>query len=349
MAELTSTELIKKIKSGDLSRIYYIYGQDVLTVENVSKAVLKKYLGKSWSNEVTRIGGSELNMDTFSDMAQMCPMFSEWNVFLINDINAEELNTSDLETFLDIIKDLPEYSVIVISITGFDVKKGKKTMSAKNKKIADIISKNGIVCECALKSAVLLSKAVIDNAEKSGCSISKKAADMLVDLCRCDSMVISNELEKLCAYCENSEIRTEDIEELVTVGIETDAFKLSRAIISLNPSLAMEILNRLIEKKEEPVAIVAAVSMSFIDLYRARSAINSNKRANDVISDFNYGNRRFAVDNSFRDSPKISHESLKKCIELLRDADRSLKQTGSTGAIVLEKTVTEMLMAVKRK
>lgn len=347
MAELTLTELIKKIKSDDLCNIYYIYGQDILSVENASKAILKKRLGKNWTNEVTRINGSELDVNSFVDMIEICPMFSEYNAFLINDLNADTLD--DFDMLIKAIGNLPEYSIIVINITGFDVKKGKKVMSGKNKKLADSISKNGIVCECALKSAAVLSKAVIDKAQKNGCSISKKAAEMLVDMCRCDAMIIANELEKLCAYREKAEIRIEDIDEMVEAGIETDAFKLSRAIVSLNPSLSMQILNRLIEKKEEPIAIIAAVSMSFIDLYRARAAINSNKRANDVVEDFNYGNRKFSVDNSFRDSPKISLESLRQCIELLRNADRKLKQTGGMGNIILEKTVTEMLMAVKRR
>ena len=34
MAEMNSAELLKKIKSGELSGIYYIYGKDVMTVEN---------------------------------------------------------------------------------------------------------------------------------------------------------------------------------------------------------------------------------------------------------------------------------------------------------------------------
>ncbi len=349
MAELTPSDLIKKIKSGDLSRAYYIYGRDVAVVENASRAVFKKHLGKDWTNDVTKLNGSELDVSSLVDMLQICPMFSQWNAVLINDLNAEELSADNLKVLLEAIIDLPDYTLLVINITGFDVKKGKKTMTAKNKKLAESISKIGVVCECDFKSVSILGKYIVDKAEKRGCSISRRTAEMLAEICKCDTLMVENELEKLCSYRENSEIIQDDIEELVNVGIETDAFKLSKSIANLNPALAMEILNRLIAKKEEPVAIISALSMSFLDLYRARTAMAADKRIGDVISDFGYGGRRFAVEFAFKDSRRISLESLRKCIELLRNADRSLKQTGAIAPVILEKTVTEMLIAVRQK
>lgn len=349
MAELNSADLLKKIKAGELCRAYYIYGKDVATVENASKAVLKRHLGKDWRNEITRLDGSSIDISALADMLEICPMFSQWNAVLINDLNGEELAADDLKMLTELIVGLPDYTLLVINITGFDVKKGKKVISPKNKKIADAVGKIGVVCECGFRTVPVLVKSVCERVQKQGAVINKRAAEMLVEACHCDSMLIDNELEKLCAYRENGEITTEDVDTLVSAGIETDAFKLSRAISAYNPSGAMEILHRLIEKKEEPIAIISAVSLSFLDLYRARAAMTSDKRSGDVIADFNYGARKFAVDNAFRDSRRISIESLRACIDLLRTADRKLKSNGAIPEVILEKTVTEMLMAVRRK
>ncbi len=349
MAELNPTDLLKKIKAGELSRAYYFYGQDVATVENASKAVLKKHLGKEWRNEITRLDGGSLDISALADMVEICPMFSQWNAVVINDINGEELLADDLKMLTDIITQLPGYTLLVINITGFDIKKGKKAISPKNKKITDAVSKIGVVCECGFKTVPVLVKSVCEKAQKMGAVINKKAAEMLVEACHCDTMQIENELGKLCAYRENEEITPEDVDTLVSTGIETDAFKLSRAISGYNPSVAMEILHRLIEKKEEPIAIISAVSLSFLDMYRARAAMTADKRSGDVIADFGYGARRFAVDNAFRDSRRITLESLRCCIDLLRNADRKLKSNGAVPEVILEKTVTEMLMAVRRK
>lgn len=349
MAEISPEELLKKLRAGEFFRAYYIYGKDVATVENTSASILKKCLGKDWKNEVTRLDVSELDVSELIDMLQICPMFSECNAVFINDLNADDLTADDLKALTVAIADLPEYTMLIIDITGFDVKKGKKTLTAKNKKLADSISKTGVVCECVLKSIPDIVKSIASRTKKLGCTISRNSAEMLAEACGCDSLKIENELEKLCAYRIGAEIRREDIDTLVSAGIETDAFKLSRAIIYNDTPKAFDIINELIVKREEPVAVIAAVSMTFVDLYRARTAMTTDKRAADVVRDFKYAGRRFAVDNAFRDSRRISVEGIRECITLLRNADRSLKQTGAVSSLILEKTVTEMLIAVRRK
>lgn len=349
MTEFSSLELSKKIKSGELFHAYYIYGKDISAVELLTKGILKKHLGKQWENNYTKLSGEGINIGALTDMLEICPMFAVCNAILINDLNAEELTADSLKTLIGAIENLPDYTLLIINITSFDIKKGKKTITAKNKKLADSISKIGAVCNCELKTLPVLTKTITETAAKRGCSISKKNAEMLAEICKRDSLIIHNELEKLCAYCESSEISASAIEELVSVGIETDAFRLSRSISECDPNAAMSILNNLIQKKEEPISIISAVSMVFIDLYRARTALSADKRLSDVIEDFGYGGRRFAIENAFRDCRKISAEALRSCISLLRNADRSLKQTGAMPAVILEKTITEMLIAVRRK
>lgn len=349
MAELSSAELIKDLKSGNLCSVYYIYGKDILAVENISRAILKKHLGENWNNEVTKISGKNIDISALSDMMEICPMLAQWNAIMVNDLNAEELTADNLDILINNIKSISDVTLLLINVTGFDVKNGKRSVTGKNKKLIDCISKKGIVCECGIKTIASTIKYIIDKAERLGCTISKKTAEMLAEYCLSDSMMIENELEKLCAYRENEEIRPEDIDEIVSGRIETDAFKLSKAIVLINPALAISILDSLIDKKAEPIAVVAALTLSFLDLYRARVAMSSGKRASDVISDFEYKGRSFAVDNAFKDSRRISQESLKECVGILRNADRSLKQTGAVPRIILEKTVTEMLIAVRKK
>ena len=47
MPEVNSSDILKKLKANELSNVYYIYGKDILTVEGITKAVLKKTLGKN--------------------------------------------------------------------------------------------------------------------------------------------------------------------------------------------------------------------------------------------------------------------------------------------------------------
>lgn len=348
MSELNSADILKKIKGGELSNIYYIYGKDILTVEGVTKAILKKTLGKSWNNDFTKLDGKNIDISSLIDIMEINPMFSEYNAILINDLNADELSADKMQQLVDAIENISDYTVLIINITGFDVKNGKRFFSGKNKKLVDCIAKKGIVCECGLKTMPVIVKSIIDTAQKCGCSISKRNAEKLAEYCLLDSMQIRNELEKLCAYRENDEIRIEDIDALVSGQIETDSFKLAKAVVALNSGQAFFLLNDLIDKRNEPIAVLSAISMAFLDLYRARTAMTVDKRQNDIVNDFKYNGREFAVNNAYRDCRKISLENIRRCICILRDTDRKLKQSSASHKIILEKALTEMLIAARR-
>ncbi len=347
MPEINSSELLKNIKSGCLSNVYYIYGKDVLTVENAAKAILKKRLGKDWKSSYTKIDGKNIDVSEVSDMMEICPMIADYNALLINDLNGEELSADKLDNLIDAIKNIPDFTLLIIDITGFDVKNGKKTFSGKNKKLVDNIAKKGVVCQCAVKTTADMVKTICAGAVKRGCEISKKNAQTLAEYCLMDSMQITNELEKLCTYKNGGEISLEDIDILVSGQIETDSFKLARAVIAMNASQAFFLLDDLLNKRNEPIAVISAISMSFLDLYRARAAMTVNKRAEEVIEDFSYKGRAFAVNNAYRDCRKVSLENLRKCISILRDADRKLKRSSVSQRIILETALTKMLIAAR--
>lgn len=86
MPEVNSSDILKKLKANELSNVYYIYGKDILTVEGITKAVLKKTLGKNWNNDCTKIEGKNIDISSLIDIMEISPMFSEFNAILINDL-----------------------------------------------------------------------------------------------------------------------------------------------------------------------------------------------------------------------------------------------------------------------
>ena len=63
----------------------------------------------------------------------------------------------------------------------------------------------------------------------------------------------------------------------------------------------------------------------------------------NVVKEFNYGNRDFAVKNAARDSANMSVETLRACLDVLSDADEKMKSTAINPNIVLEETVAKLL------
>ena len=62
-----------------------------------------------------------------------------------------------------------------------------------------------------------------------------------------------------------------------------------------------------------------------------------------VVSDFGYYARQFAVKNAFRDCRKMSIRKYRGCIRILRDITLRLNSSSADPKTVFEQAVTQML------
>ncbi len=344
MGVVTPTDFEKNIKSGDIKNIYYLYGRDTGRTAKYSVMVKKKVLGQKYSSsDYSKLDGKDLDMSTFSDLAEMYPMMSDYNLIEINDLDAGSLNADDLKTFVKLIESLPSQTVLLIPVTGFDVKAGKKAPDAKNKKIIDATAKVGIVVESELRKVSELYRYITEIAADNGKVISRQNAEKLAEMCLGNTLVVENEMGKLCSYADGEEITTEQIEQMVSPALDTNAFALASAVSSFNSVQAIKILDELVQQRTEGVVIISALSSAFIDMYRAAAAIGSSVRENEVASDFSYRGREFVVRNAFRDARKTTVQHLRRCLDILCSADLECKSTRLDQKIIIEKAISQML------
>jgi DNA polymerase-3 subunit delta len=256
MPRINETELLKSVRGNEISNIYYLYGKDVRSVESFTAKLITAILKKGdTAYNLYKFDGKALNLSELWDTVVTMPFFADYKCILINDFNAEEVSADYISELLKLLSDIPPTTVIIFNITGFDVNAGKKFPSPKNKKLIDFAAKNGIVCECLIKGVSELSKAVTEYIEKRNCTISKKNAEEIVNLCLCNSMLMFNEADKLCAYAGNGEITAEMISALVAKQLDSNSFAFAKAVAAFDSRQAMSLLDELFEQKSEPVAI----------------------------------------------------------------------------------------------
>lgn len=342
MAVIDCKEMNAKIRQGDLAGVYYFYGADVVQIEDMTKKLIHKATDGNETMALTQYDGKELDVQTLNDAAEMFPMMSSFNCIWINDFNAEKFPEEQLKRLFKVCENLGEQTVLIFSITGFDVKDGKKSPTAKNKKLIDKVAKVGTVCEAVQKTFPEIAKSLISAVQKRGCTMERKAADALVVRCMGNTVQLKSEIEKLCAYAGGSEITEKMVEELVAPSVETTVFNLAKAVISLRRLSAMEELDRLYAMRTDRTFIVHAVASAFIDLYRACTAWRSNKTASDMQKDFGY-RFDFVVKNAFRDCRKIPPERLRACISVLRDLEQKLNSSAADERILMETAIVKML------
>ena len=345
MPQMTDNELVKSIKSGRIMPAYFFWGKDVATLETVAKKLIAKLVPDDAKDmNYHFFSGSGFDISEFADACESLPMFADRVVVAVNDLNAETLKADDFKYLLEVLANIDgETTTVIFYSTGTDLCGGKKTLTSKNKKLCDSVAKIGASCEFAFKRPNELVKYIQSRVGKELCTISPKSAEYLASLCLCNLLTINNECDKLSAFVGKGEITDEVIDSLVSGQLDTDAYKLARAVTSGDRSLTFTILPELYAKQAESIPLLSVISGAFLDLYRAKLAYQTGRGVANILEDYNYRGRDFAVKNAMRDCSRIPIEKLRACIEILSKCDIEMKSTRTDQRILLETAISQML------
>lgn len=345
MAKLNFDEVKKSLAGGKFSNIYYIYGADTVACEALTKTAVNTFVRKGDEDfSLSIFNAHELNFDELYEALERAPFFAPFNCVLIKDLNADALAAGVFPDLFKKLSDLGEKTVLIISITGFDVLMGKKAPVKNNKKLMDFCEKSGVLCCCAQKTANELADFIVKKCAKSKALISKQNALYLAELCCLDSALIDNETNKLIDFANGAEIDANIINSLTPRTLSADVFSVARAIGSFDSRKSMALLADVFDRNTDEIAVCATLVSSFVDLYRAKCAAVSGKTAEEAAADFGMNNRVFVMRNNMRDTRGMSLTHLAKCLEILKKTDRELKSTSADKRMLVEKAVTEMLM-----
>lgn len=349
MAVVSDSELKASVKCGKIDKVYYLYGKNIASVEAYKKLIISKTVKKG--EEIYNLhvfDGANFDLNELSEACEALPMFADYLCCVVNDLNADTLNADQMSILTKMIADLPDTTVLIFYYSAFDIdeakKNSKKKSDSKNIKLMDTVSKHGTVCDFQYKTAEMLAKDIMAKTSKCGGTISYDAAVDLAELCACNTMMVSNELDKLLTYAEGNEITRAMVTLLCPRQVETTSFDLAKAIARRDRISSLRLLNDLNIEKVEPMSVLYAVTGNMLDLYRAKVASGEGKDISDVAADFKYPyNIAFRVKNAFRDVRKYSTAHLRACMRILVEADVSMKSSKTDKWTLLEEAVVKML------
>lgn len=344
MPYIDEKTLSKQIKSKEFSNVYFLFGKELYMLNHYLKSMLKNIVDKSMEGfNFQKFNGDKLNLDDFETAIEALPVMSDKKCVIVNDINFEKMSANDTKKVKEILDTPPPTTIIIFYVTGFEINFKK---SPKLKKITDIISKTGDVVEFCPKSITDLTKIIQKTVEKNNCSIDKTVAIILIQRVGNNINDILINLDKICCYVNDREIKKQDVLDLTTQTVESTAFDFSKAILKNNFDLGYKLLNELFYQKIQPIVILGAINTSFIDLYKAKLGMLSGKTYNEVAKEFNYKGREFRIKNAYYEANKFSINHIRKCLQILMESDITLKSSKIDGNIVLEQIVGKMIVAL---
>lgn len=351
------TSISKAINSGNVSSLYYFFGQDSAAVESFTNKLIKKLCPPDAQfMNFHKFDGKNLDIASLLDSCEAIPMFAERVVIAINDLRMEDVSKQDGDDLRKILSSLPETTTVIIYATGVDLYKNKRSLTDRNKRFCDFCAKHGAAVEFSFKSPHELGKSITAALGKSGLGISKRDSEYLAEICLCRSAFIKQELDKLTAYCMGRTERTvtrEDIETLCVKHIESDGYDLALNILNNNARAVFNRISELDAQNYDAYEIVSIIGFSLSDIYRAKLARSAGIGYQQAAADFGYAkNREFAVRKAYDACGNISLSKIRNTIAIFAETDialktRSLDTKGSM--LLLEQNVARCLMLESRR
>ena len=349
MPRLAAADLLREIGTEHPPQLCFLCGEDTLAVAQLEKRIRKKLTdGDALSDTV--FDGQSPDLDRLADACSFCPMFQPVNLIIIRDLDADTVPPSTIERMIEIFGELAPQAVVLIvmqAIPVYEVKRGEPAILPKFKKITSFFEKQGVLCICEKKNAIALGKQIQERAKRHGSEISRADAEALANRCLCDSTLIQTELDKLLACADGQPITAEMLDALTAALPDADAFRLARAVTSGNGKAAFGLLEQLTAKSEDTktiLGLLAILSGTFTDLYRAKLGQGAAKQQQTIAADFGYPkNREFAVKNAMRDCGSMTLPQLRTCVRILRETDRSCISTRTAPRLLLEQAIVRML------
>lgn len=341
MPVINENTLTSQIKQGAFLPVYLFYGVETYSAKKRAEQMKKKIVSDALKDfNYVRFEGTQVSISDMETATVTAPVMADKKMVLIDGLPIDKLVKEDTAKLKKMIQNVPETTVLVIMITDPEI---TPRSCSKLKTLVTNCAKIGASIEFAQKTDSELKKVMINHAKKLDCTLSPNVAGLIIQRQTRSLAQLLLEVEKLCAYKQGEEILNEDVYLLVSERVENSAFDLARAILRNQPKIAHKILNNLFSLQQEPLAILGALNMCFVDLYRAKCIQSAGEKPEAITDYYAYRGKEFRIRNAMRDASGYSLSQIKKCINILSDTDYICKSRAVDIQFLVEETVVKMM------
>ena len=339
MPALNESTLKEKLKS-DPTGIYLIYGEEsYLKKVYTDKIVAKTVDGAFADFNFHTFDGKDCTFSDIYESAGAVPMMAETKCVLVKDFPLDTLDDNGFEQLETVLADNPEDCALIFTFVAYSPK------GAKWNKAVKVFEKYGNTVKLDKKTTIELVKMLESGAKKRGKPFDKGVASYLITCVGSDLNTLLNETEKVCAYASGDEVKKSDVDAVCIKSLDAKVFDMIKDLTAGKFDSAFKKLSLLFEQREDEFQILGALIAQYSDIYRAKAAVKSGRRAEEIAKYYDYAGKEFRLTNAARNGSSLSFEAIRECIEILSWADSTLKSSALDKRLVLEQTVVKLARA----
>jgi DNA polymerase-3 subunit delta len=313
--------------------LYILWGEDEFSREEALQNI-KKSLGdmSMLSTNTSIFDAQKLNINELRAAAESMPFLAPQRLVIIKGLlqrfepsdrssktKKSASKSDESQSFADCLNNLPPTTVLILD----DNIEFKKPFMQNNPLYTAIVEKATVKSFPTLRGTKL-SQWIQDRVNQGGCSISRQANNLMVEFIGGDLFTMSNEIQKLTAFCNGRQIDEKDVRSLVSASQEADIFVMVDAILDRKAAPSAQILQKLLQNGVAPAQILVLLARQ-IGLLVQIKELKSLKRPSSEIQTRLGVFSSFVYDKLIARAEKYSMERLKDIYQNLLETDLSIK------------------------
>lgn len=342
--------VLTEIKKGRIRPVYLLHGDETYLARQVEKTIIDAVLAPDERDTGLAVLEHDPASSYLVGLIETAPFFGGKNVIIVRECSLlkakkgsaesageEEKSNNDSgdSRLIEIIGNMPEYSLVIFTVDG---------KADKRKKLYKAVEQNGAAIETASPKA---KDARIWVTEKLGQLNKRMAPDAMEYYLEVLSMMpkisvalIHNELDKIALYTGSANtIQLKDLHEIMAAIPEVNVFEMTEALSRRDIKPALELLNAQLSAGEHPVKILGLLAFQVRRLWQIKELADAGKNVKDIAEVLKI--HSFIAERLFRQSKSFRTDRLKQAMLELAWADRALK-SGRANSSILEKIMIEL-------
>lgn len=330
--------------------IIFLYGSDSFRAKKKISDLETKFVAEvdPTASSIVRLDSIKLTIDELGKVFRPLSLFVKRRFIILRNPlgNTNKEFVEELENFLEKEKD--NDNILVIYESGFVEKKlGGKQLIMKpgpddktvplnkaEKKLYDRLKKSQFIQYFGPLTPSELSRYLVTLAKQNSATLSLPLAQLIIRLAGNDLWLLSQEIEKLCAYAlaqakgKEAVITEADIKKLVTQSVNESIFALTDALGNKQEQVAMKLLTDQFNNGLHPGYVLTMILWQFKTLASVRQALDSGQSSKELQKLL--GLHPYVLEKSINQVRKFNLLSLQKTIDRLIEIDYKSKSGQGT-------------------
>jgi len=338
----------KDIKTGDISNLIFLCGEEQYLVNWAVELLVKTYVNEACAAlDLVRLDPDTLTIDQIKESCETLSMFSPKRVVLIPELPAASgkksryFSDSDEKELIEYFGVIPDSCLLIITAGKPDGKSKKKI------KLQDAAEKYGRVYDFTPLSGALLRSFIVKRFKNAGKVCRNSVIDTLIQdsgygnkEIEYDLYNLENDIRKIIAHSDGTEIVAADVASTVSTNLETNVFGMLDAISRNRKDEAYRLLYNLLVGGESVFGLLSLISSQLELILDVKEMREEGMNPGQIQKQL--GIHEFRVKKAWGVTEKYSVNQLKKILSKAYEIDGNIKSGLLEQTLALELFIAQI-------